>query len=118
MESAGGEDLSWFWRGWYMNNWTLDMAVTNLAQDSDLAKGAKVTVENRGQLVLPATLRVIFKDGGHRDLRVPVETWMQSGSHVFAIDTPSPVAEVVIDPDHRLPDRDRSNNSLRSASGG
>lgn len=117
MESAGGEDLSWFWRGWYMNNWTLDMAVTNLTQDSDLAKGAKVTVENRGQLVLPATLRVTFKDGGHRDLRVPVETWMQSGSHVFAIDTPSPVAEVVIDPDHRLPDRDRGNNSLRSAPG-
>ncbi len=21
MESEGGEDLSWFWRGWYMNNW-------------------------------------------------------------------------------------------------
>lgn len=118
MESAGGEDLGWFWRGWYMNNWTLDMAVTNLAQDGDLSKGAKVTVENRGQLVLPATLRVTFKDGGHRDLRVPVETWMQSGGHVFAIDTPSPVAEVVIDPDHRLPDRDRGNNSLRSAPGG
>jgi hypothetical protein len=27
MESEGGEDLSWFWRGWYMNNWTLDLAV-------------------------------------------------------------------------------------------
>ena len=28
MESEGGEDLSWFWRGWYFNNWTLDLAVT------------------------------------------------------------------------------------------
>ncbi|MDB5429130.1 MAG: Peptidase rane alanine aminopeptidase, partial [Caulobacter sp.] len=27
MESAGGEDLSWFWRGWYLNNWTHDLAV-------------------------------------------------------------------------------------------
>ena len=27
MESEGGEDLAYFWRGWYMNNWTLDMAV-------------------------------------------------------------------------------------------
>jgi hypothetical protein len=27
MESEGGEDLSYFWRGWYMNNWTLDVTV-------------------------------------------------------------------------------------------
>ena len=27
MESEGGEDLSYFWRGWFMNNWTMDMAV-------------------------------------------------------------------------------------------
>ena len=27
MESAGGEDLSYFWRGWYMQNWTLGLAV-------------------------------------------------------------------------------------------
>lgn len=117
MESAGGEDLSWFWRGWYMNNWTLDLGVTGIVQEADLAKGVKVTVENRGQLVLPATLRLTFKDGGHRDLRIPVETWMQSGSHVFAIDTASPVVEAVIDPDHRLPDRDRINNSLRNRPG-
>ena len=115
MESAGGEDLSWFWRGWYLNNWTLDMGVTEIAQDSGPAKGARVTVENRGQLVLPATLRVTFQDGTRRDIRVPVETWMQSGSHVFTIDAASPVVEAVIDPDHRIPDRDRTNNSQRRA---
>lgn len=27
MESEAGEDLGWFWRGWYFNNWTLDFAV-------------------------------------------------------------------------------------------
>ena len=26
MESEGGEDLSYWWRGWYFNNWSLDMA--------------------------------------------------------------------------------------------
>ena len=67
--------------------------------------------------MLPAALRVTFKGGGHRDLRVPVETWMQSGSHVFTIDTTSPVVEAVIDLNHRTPDRDRTNNSLRNAPG-
>jgi hypothetical protein len=27
MESAGDEDLGWFWRGWYFNNWKYDVAV-------------------------------------------------------------------------------------------
>src|SRR5690606_21949362 len=25
MESEAGEDLSWWWRGWYFNNWQLDL---------------------------------------------------------------------------------------------
>ncbi|MFL5295489.1 MAG: M1 family metallopeptidase [Phenylobacterium sp.] len=111
MESAGGEDLSWFWRGWYFENWRHDLAVTKVSYvDGDAAKGAEVTVENRDQLVLPATLRVTYRNGTKKDLRVPVETWMQGGAHVFALEPAGPIAEAVIDPDHRLPDKDRSNN--------
>jgi aminopeptidase N len=27
MENASGESLQWFWRGWFVNNWRLDVAV-------------------------------------------------------------------------------------------
>ena len=112
MESESGEYLGWFWRGWFFNNWQSDMAVDGVTYvDGDPAKGARIAVSNLGQLVLPATLRVTFKDGTKRDLNIPAETWMQSGGHVFAIDGGQPVAMVTVDPDHRLPDRDRSNNS-------
>ncbi len=112
MESAGGEDLSWFWRGYFLNNWTHDMAVTDVVNDP--AKGAaSVTVENRGQLLLPATLRVTLQNGQKRDIRIPVETWMQTGKHTYAIEG-GPVAEATIDPDHRLPDADRSNNTMKA----
>ncbi|THD61091.1 MAG: M1 family peptidase [Phenylobacterium sp.] len=111
MESAGGEDLSWFWRGYFLNNWSHDMAVTEVVNDP--AKGASVTVENRGQLVLPAMLRVTFKDGKTRDIRIPVETWMQTGRHTYPIDGGA-VAEATVDPDHRLPDADRSNNTMKA----
>ena len=50
MDSEGGEDLSWFWRGWYMHNWRFNLAVTKI-------EGDKVTIVNKGQLVLPATKR-------------------------------------------------------------
>ena len=111
MESAGGEDLSWFWRGYFLNNWSHDLAVTDVVNDP--AKGGSVTVENRGQLVLPATLRVTYADGQTRDIRIPVETWMQTGKHSYALDGGA-VASATIDPDHRLPDADRSNNSLKA----
>ncbi|MFI4949493.1 MAG: M1 family metallopeptidase [Caulobacterales bacterium] len=114
MESAGGEDLSWFWRGYFLNNWTHDLAVTDVRYlGGEASNGAQVTVQNLGQLVLPATLRLTYKDGRKRDLRIPVETWMQGGSHVFTVDGGGPLVDVTVDPDHRLPDADRANNSLR-----
>ena len=112
MESEGGEDLAWFWRGWFYNNWPNDLALDGVTYvDNDPAKGAKIAVSNLGQLVLPATLRIAFKDGSSSDIVIPAETWIQSGHHVFTIDGAKPIAGVTIDPDHRIPDRDRSNNS-------
>ncbi len=112
MESAGGEDLSWFWRGYFLNNWTHDLAVTDVTYvDGDPAKGTQITVENRGQLVLPATMRVTYKDGKKRDIRIPVETWMQTGRHVYTVDGGA-ILDVTVDPERRLPDADRSNNSF------
>ena len=114
MESGGGEDLSYFWRGYFLNNWSHDMAVSDVRSvDGDPGKGAQVTVQNLGQLVLPATLRVTYKDGKTKDLRVPVETWMQTGTHTFTVDGSGAIADVTIDPDHRLPDADRANNSFK-----
>jgi len=62
--------------------------------------------------VLPATLRVTYAGGKTADIGVPVETWMQNGSHIFAVPAGT-ILDVVIDPDRRLPDRDRSNNSAK-----
>jgi hypothetical protein len=111
MESDSGEDLSYWWRGWYFNNWQLDLAVTKIAPaGDDPAKGTLVTVESRDKLVMPATLRVTFADGSARDIRLPAETWIRQPAVAIGVDGPGKVVKAVIDPDHRLPDRDRSNN--------
>jgi aminopeptidase N len=104
MESEAGEDLSWFWRGWYANNWQLDMAVTKI-------DGSSVTVENLDRLVMPATLRVTFDDKSTRDIRVPVETWQQHRSFHVSVPGDRRIVRAEIDPDHVIPDRDRSNNA-------
>lgn len=111
MEDASGEDLSWWWRGWYVNNWTLDQAVGKIRYvGDDPAKGALVTVENRDPMVMPSTLRVTWADGTARDIRLPAETWIrQASTDVFVAGTQR-IARAELDPDHKLPDRDRGNN--------
>jgi hypothetical protein len=114
MASEGGEDLDYFWRGWYFNNWSLDMAVTAAVpvDPGDPTKGVKVTVANLGKLVMPATLRVELSGGGHVDVAVPVETWLLNTSHTFTVATPGVVTMVTLDPEHVIPDVDRGNNVL------
>ena len=103
MESAGGEDLGWFWRGWYFNNWKYDVAV-------DKVEGTSFTLSNLGQLVLPTPVEVTFRDGTKKRLQVPVETWESKGSYMWNSENAVPIASVTVDPDHVLPDDNRSNN--------
>jgi hypothetical protein len=113
MESETGEDLGWFWRGWYENNWKLDLAVQNVAPvDGDWHKGAAVTIANLDRLVLPSTLEVVYSDGSKQDIRVPVETWMQHRDYVVRVAGDKAVKSATIDPLHVVPDVDRGNNTF------
>ena len=113
MESEGGEDLGWFWRGWYLNNWTLDLAVTGVSYvHGNPRKGAEILIENRDALVLPATVEITFADGTTSRIRMPVETWIRKRVAKLRIESAQPIVSVAVDPDHVLPDSDRSNNVL------
>ena len=113
MQSEAGEDLSWWWRGWYFNNWQLDMGVTSAEYvDHDPARGLLVTLSSRQKLVMPAMLRADLADGSHLDQRVPVEAWIQQTAPTIKLPTTQRVLDVTLDPDEKLPDADRSNNRL------
>ncbi|MGZ2412673.1 peptidase M1-like protein [Sphingomonas sp. F9_3S_D5_B_2] len=112
MESESGEDLGWWWRGWYANNWQLDLAVTSVQPFPAKAgqQGSLVRVESRDKLVMPVTLRLTFGDGTRRDVRLPAETWIRQAATDVPVPGPSPVVRAELDPDHKIPDRDRANN--------
>jgi hypothetical protein len=107
IQSEGGEDLSWFWRGWYLNNWKYDVA-------ADKIDGATVTLSNRGQLVLPTTVEATFTDGTKTRVKLPVETWMSKATYTWTPDSKKQITSVVVDPDHQLPDDDRGNNEVKA----
>jgi hypothetical protein len=113
MSSEAGEDLGWWWRGWYQQNASLDLGIASAGYvDGDVHKGLRLELVNRGQLVMPATLGVAYQDGTRLLVKLPVEAWYQGNTARFDLLTDRKVASVTLDPDHVLPDADRSNNRV------
>lgn len=116
MENVSGEELNWFWRGWFFNNWKVDQAVKGVKYiDGNFAKGANVTIENIGQLPMPTTVQMKFKDGSTQVVKIPVEVWKRNKSWTFHVNSTKEIDSVTIDPENKIPDADLKNNSWKSS---
>lgn len=111
MENVSGEELNWFWRGWFMNKWKIDQAVKNVKPvNGDFKNGAQITVENLGQLPMPTTVEVKFKDGTTEVVKLPVEVWKRNTEWTFQLDSTKEVTQVKLDPQSAVPDVNAKNN--------
>ncbi len=116
MDNQAGEDLSWFWREWFYHNWSLDLAVKGVSYiDNDPKKGVQVTIANLDRMAMPVVVELVWQDGQHQRINLPVETWLQSGIYILRLPGAQagggqPILSVTLDPDHLLPDADRKNN--------
>jgi hypothetical protein len=111
INNATGEDLNWFWKEWFFTTWKLDQAVTGVAYiDGDPAKGALITIENKGQMILPVIVTITQSNGRTETLQLPVNIWYRGGSWTFKYASAEKIDKVVLDPDQVLPDMDRGNN--------
>ncbi|SDD92226.1 hypothetical protein SAMN05216464_10348 [Mucilaginibacter pineti] len=114
MENGAGEDLSWFWKGWFYNNWISDIALIEAKYaGKDASQGISITAVNKEKLPMPFTIEVKFKDGTKKRSYMPVETWLQNTRITFTLPTTQEAESVTIDPDNALPDANRGNNSLK-----
>ncbi|MCY0970588.1 M1 family metallopeptidase [Chryseobacterium wangxinyae] len=116
MENVSGEELNWFWRGWFINKWKIDQAVKSVKYiNEDVTKGAQITIENLGQLPMPTTVQIKFKDNTEQIVKLPVEIWKRNTEWTFKLDSTKEVAEVKLDPKSEIPDVNSVNNSWSSA---
>jgi hypothetical protein len=116
MENVSGEELNWFWRGWFFNKWKIDQAVKNVKYvNGDFKNGAQITVENLGQLPMPTTVQIKFKDGTTQIVKLPIELWKRNNEWTFKVDTTKEINEVKLDPNSQIPDINPKNNSWPSA---
>jgi hypothetical protein len=112
MDNEGGEDLSWFWREWFLHNWSLDIAVRDVRTSGS---GVTITLANLDRMAMPAVLELVWKDGSRQRVKLPVETWLQSGVRVLHFPSAQALVSATIDPDRVLPDEDRGNNAWKAA---
>lgn len=111
MDNSSGEDLSWFWRGWFMNNWKIDMAVTGVDYvRNNPANGSVITIQNREKLPMPVTVEVKEAGGKTGRVKLPVEIWQRGGEWKFFYPSTRKLESVTLDPDRMIPDSDESNN--------
>jgi hypothetical protein len=112
MNNFSGADLDWFWRGWFVHNWKLDQAVTGVSyRKDDPGKGALIHLENMDKMPMPVLVRVKTADGKTMHYKLPVQIWEQGAKYEAYIPSKSKITKVQLDPDHKLPDVNRDNNS-------
>ena len=111
MENVSGENLSWFWRGWFLNNWKLDQAVTNVTYvKNDPKQGALITLDNLEKMAMPTILQIETKSGKISRIKLPVEVWQRNLRFTFQYPSTEEIKTVISDPDKVMPDSNSSNN--------
>jgi hypothetical protein len=108
--SLAGKDLSWFWRTWWYETWTLDQAVASV---TELAGKTTIVIADKGLAPMPVRLAITRSDGHVERRVIPVDVWLAGArQYTLTVDGPT-VTGVEIDPEQLFPDVDRSNNRWR-----
>ena len=111
MESVGGENLAWFWKGWFYGTGNIDLAIDNVQQyQGDYV----ISLSNKGEIPMPVELKVTYADGSTEDLRLPVEIWQRGDTWDHLLKTDKEVKSVELDPEKILPDVNLSNDAWPS----
>jgi hypothetical protein len=115
IENVAGEDLGWFWKGMFIENYKLDQAITDVSYvDNDPANGALVTVVNLDKMAMPLYLQYQTESGKSDTVKVPVEVWQNGNTWIQKLDTKEKLKSVTIDLEHVFPDVDVDNNTWTS----
>lgn len=106
--SLSGQNLSWFFRTWWYETWTLDQAIGPV---TTAGNKLVVTIENRGLAPMPVRLAVKRTGGRTERYTIPVDVWLTGArTYAFSLDDPATVTAIDIDPENAFPDVDRANN--------
>lgn len=111
MENVSGENLDWFWKGWFYSNGNIDLAINGV-----YPYGANyvVSLSNLGEIPMPVLLEITYEDGQKERKMLPVEIWFKGNQWNHLIKADKKVVAVEIDPDKVITDTNAGNDKWPS----
>lgn len=107
MENGAGENLNWFWKGWFYGTGNIDLAVNHVQKYKE---DYVIVLENRGDFPMPVQLKITYEDDSIEEKFLPVEIWQRGDSWNYLLKTDKKVKSVEIDPNKIIPDINSSND--------
>ncbi|SIS98479.1 hypothetical protein SAMN05421761_11079 [Belliella pelovolcani] len=111
MENVTGENLDWFWKGWFYSNANIDLAVEGV-----YPYGANYVVvfSNKGDMPMPVNFEITYEDGSKERRELPVEIWFKGNTWQHLMKVDKKVVKVEIDPDKVITDVNSGNDTWPS----
>ncbi|MBX2842133.1 MAG: M1 family metallopeptidase [Flammeovirgaceae bacterium] len=111
MENGAGEELDWFWRGWFYSNSTLDQGVEKVSYIRENPElGVIISISSEGELLMPVVVEIEEENGKVGRINLPVEIWQRGNQWSFQYKSTSKIKSVKLDPDRMLPDVNSKND--------
>lgn len=121
---GAGEELNWYWRGWFYTTYANDQALTNvetqaakelIGSDARGANYHRITVQQQGGLIMPLHFEVTFADGTKETVKLPADIWRNNEREfVYGFFSNKAITEVVVDPLEAFADINRANNTWKA----
>jgi Peptidase family M1 domain len=111
MDDASGEDLGWFWKGWFLENYMNNQAIAGVEYENNrAADGVIITLVNLEQMALPVHISYETKSGKKGTMKLPVEIWNNTNTHKVRLPVNEELKKVELDAEKVFPDSDFGNN--------
>jgi hypothetical protein len=104
---AAEEDLGWFWRPWFFEPGYPDLAIKEVAVDSDRTR---IVVERRGNIPVPVFVKMTFTDGQEDTLYETCRAWSKGEKlKTFTIESATPIKQIELG-NSQIPDINLDDN--------
>jgi len=112
IENVSGQDLAWFWRGFFYSTDVLDIGIDNVVNsEQDGAQVAVVTLSKNTSILFPVSMRLALADGSMQDVHLPVDIWSRGNVFKATVAVKSAVMGARLWPDGAVPDWNAANDT-------
>jgi Peptidase family M1 domain len=111
MNNSLGEDLNWFWTGFYLNSYQIDQSIKSvICKNNDCKEGTLIAIDNLQKLPMPVELEIKEKGKDLVNIKLPVEIWQKGSTWTFLYPSTKELESVKLNPRKILPDVNNMNN--------